>query len=64
MEQPGFGVQPGAAGVVADTHLGAIRHQPIEGAAVGGTQVDGGEHPQLAAGLGLPELAEGRLEQA
>lgn len=64
MEQPGFGVQAGAAGVVADAHLGAVSHQPIEGAAVGGAQVDGGEHPQRAAGLGLQELAEGRLEQA
>lgn len=39
MEQPGFGMQAGAAGaagVVADAHLGAVGHQPIEGAAVGG----------------------------
>jgi hypothetical protein len=64
VEQPGFGVQAGAAGVVADAHLGAVGHQPIEGAAVGGAQVDGGEHPQLAAGLGLQEIAERRLEQA
>ena len=64
MEQPGFGVQAGAAGVVADAHLGAVGHQPIEGAAVGGAQVDGCVHPQLAAGLGLQELGEGRLEQA
>jgi hypothetical protein len=40
-----------------------LRHQPIEGAAVGGAQVDGGEHPQRAAGLGLQEGREGRLEQ-
>ncbi len=64
MEQPGFGVQAGAAGVVADAHLGAVGHQPIEGAAVGGAQVDGGEHPQRAAGLGLQELRQRRLEQA
>ena len=64
MEQPGFGVQAGAAGVVADAHLGAVGHQPIEGAAVGGAQVDGGEHPQRAARLGLQELCECRLEQA
>ncbi len=64
MEQPGFGVQAGAAGVVADAHLSAVGHQPIEGAAVGGAQVDGGEHPQLPAGLGLQEGGEGRLEQA
>jgi hypothetical protein len=25
-----------------------VGHQPIEGAAVGGAQVDGGEHPQRA----------------
>lgn len=64
MEQPGFGVQTGAADVVADAHLGSVGHQPIEGAAVGGAQVDGGEHPQGAAGQGLQEGGEGRLEQA
>lgn len=64
MEQPGFGVQAGAAGVVADAHLSAVIHQPIEGAAVGGAQVDGGEHPQLPAGLGLQEFSQRRLEQA
>ena len=45
MEQPGLGVQAGAPGVVADAHLGAVGHKPIKGAAVGGAQVDGGEHP-------------------
>ena len=48
MEQPGFGVQAGAAGVVADAHLGAVGHKPIEGAAVGGAQVDGGALAQWA----------------
>jgi hypothetical protein len=32
-----------AAGVVADTHFGAVGNQPIEVAAVGGAQEDGGE---------------------
>ena len=46
MKQPGLGVQAGAAGVGANAHLGLVLHQPIEGAAVGGAEVDGGEHPQ------------------
>jgi hypothetical protein len=33
MEQPGFGVQAGAAGVVADAHLGAVGHQQVDCAA-------------------------------
>jgi hypothetical protein len=50
MKQPGLGVQAGAAGVGADAHLGTALHQPVERLAVGGAQVDGGEHPQGATG--------------
>ena len=64
MELPGFGVQRGAAGVVADAHFGAVGNQPIEVAAVGGAQEDGGEHPQPTARLGLQVGGEGRPEQA
>jgi len=62
MKQPGLGVQTSAAGVGADAHLGTALHQPIERLAVGGAEVDGGEHPQRAAGLEM--LGEHGLQQA
>lgn len=61
MKQPGLGMQTGAAGVGADAHLGTALHQPVECLAVGGAQVDGGEHPQGAAGFEM--LSEHGLQQ-
>jgi hypothetical protein len=61
MKQPGLGVQAGAAGVGADAHLGTALHQPVERLAVCGAQVDGGEHPQGAAGFEV--LDEHGLQQ-
>ncbi len=50
MKQPGLGMQTGAARVGADAQLDPAVHQPVERLAIGGTHVDGGEHPQGAAG--------------
>ena len=61
MKQPGLGVQASAAGIGADAHLGTALHQPVERPAVGGAQVDGGEHPQGAAGFEV--LGEHGLQQ-
>jgi hypothetical protein len=40
MEQPGLGMEPGAAGVGADAHLGTAFDQPVEGLVVGGVHLD------------------------
>ncbi len=61
MEQPSLGVEPGAAGVGADAHLGTALGQPVKGATVGSAEIHGAEHPQFTACLQVG--AEHGLEQ-
>ena len=62
VEEPGLGMQAGAAGVVGDLDLRAAVDQIVQHPAIGGAHVGGGEHAE-AAGMAVEEAAGVIAEQ-
>ena len=62
VEEPGLGVEAGAAGVVADADFGPERLQGVEGFVVGRAHVGGGQDAERGAALPVAQGAQGVAE--